>query len=939
MKKLGKIALVSSSILLTPYVTTHLPMSTEQVLAASTVSYETTANLNLRTGAGTKHSIITTIPKGKTVYSYETKGNWHKVTYSYTSKGKKQTKTGWVSSSYLKKTTAKKTTNSSSSSVKSISGNYKTTANLNMRSGAGTKHSILLTIPKGKTVTAQQSNGNWYKVSYTYTSKGKKYTKSGWVSNAFLNKVTSSSSSSDNKKEEQAKVTGSYKTTANLNMRTGSSTNSSIILTIPKGKTVSATEAKGTWYKVSYSYTKNGKKYTKSGWVSSSYLSKVKTSSNSNTNKEQEKPKTENYPSSYKTTANLNMRTGAGTNHSIMLTIGNGKTVQFIEANGTWYKISYTYTSKGKSYTKTGWVSSKYLEAVPDKNNDKEDKDNNSSNNNTNNTGNNSNQDNSNTENNSSGNNSNSEENANKENNSNEDNSSNEENNTQEENQAPSFSETKYQTTENLNLRTGAGTNYSIIVTIPKNTIITAIDKNNNWYKVNYTTGSTTKTGWVSGDYIIEVKEENNEPSETPQVGESINGDLFVTTANLRLREKADISSKILATLPNGEVIEPIEKLANGWYKVSINNTTGYVSGEGLEQVVKRTDIVSRDSYLFIDLRSQSSVTADQINQYINSYATRHNKVSVLQNKGEVFINSAKKYGINALFLAAHAIHESAYGTSNLALGKYNFFGFGAYDATPFVAAYRFDTIDGAIDYIAQKLKATYLNPQDWRYRGAYLGFTTKTVKGSRVDKLSEGMNFYYASDENWGKKIAAHMENILPFSKDHYINQKPNLTNHVDPGVPTGSDIFPEGITAVANNNLTLYNKLGGSAVSTLPKGETFSIIEKTNSYWVKLSYNGNEYWTNSIKFTNYKSYITVKNLARITVSTLNVRKEPSTHTAGIGTVSLNQYIHLVLDKNGNPTKDNTGYWYQIKLPDGQIGWISNGKQYNSTYFLQELN
>lgn len=60
----------------------------------------------------------------------------------------------------------------------------RTTANLNMRSGASTAYRILLTIPSGTTVpvSGQASNG-WYKVSYAE--------RTGWVSNAYVTTNTS----------------------------------------------------------------------------------------------------------------------------------------------------------------------------------------------------------------------------------------------------------------------------------------------------------------------------------------------------------------------------------------------------------------------------------------------------------------------------------------------------------------------------------------------------------------------------------------------------------------------------------------------------------------------------------------------------------------------------------------------------------------------------
>ena len=71
-----------------------MPLGTFQPIQveADTVYYKTTSNLNMRTGASTNKSIITTIPQGKEVTYVSKSGNWYKVKYS--------NKTGWVSSTY-----------------------------------------------------------------------------------------------------------------------------------------------------------------------------------------------------------------------------------------------------------------------------------------------------------------------------------------------------------------------------------------------------------------------------------------------------------------------------------------------------------------------------------------------------------------------------------------------------------------------------------------------------------------------------------------------------------------------------------------------------------------------------------------------------------------------------------------------------------------------
>ncbi|MCW4465440.1 SH3 domain-containing protein [Glutamicibacter sp. MNS18] len=139
----------------------------------------------------------------------------------------------------------------------------KTTANLNMRTGAGTGHKVVLTIRKGKTlsVSATASNG-WYKVGYSG--------KTGWVSNKYVTVVASSTPKKTVTKKPAPKnatktVTLWVKATSTVNVRKGSSTSNAVVTKLAKGKTAKATsQAANGWYRV----TVGGK----TGWVSNTYV-------------------------------------------------------------------------------------------------------------------------------------------------------------------------------------------------------------------------------------------------------------------------------------------------------------------------------------------------------------------------------------------------------------------------------------------------------------------------------------------------------------------------------------------------------------------------------------------------------------------------------------------------------------------------------------------
>lgn len=756
---------------------------------------------------------------------------------------------------------------------------YQTTANLNMRSGVGTKYKVIITIPKGKKITATERLGEWYRVTYSFVEKGKKVSRSGWVSGSYLKKVSTGTSKititapvaapTDKNIKNASDKTNSpavaYQTTANLNIRSGPSVKNSVIKTIPKGGIVTSSEQKGSWHKVSYTYSVNKKNHIATGWVSGSYIQEYYQYSNIQGAFYFTKKETSLYPSpdkKKKAIFKVSGNNGFYSTQNVVNSLGE-----------TWFKIAYN----GKS----AYVQSIDVTAFA----------------------------------------------------------------------AKTFTQIEFITNKDTYLFSAYGNAYSKLVKIPKDTRVVSSYSLGNWYKLMF----GGKTGYIhAGNLekysppaitpapVLEVVPPEAEPvtSEQPASGNpvqapeltetAISGKTYVTVSSLNLRKTAGTDSEILAVIPNAAFIFPTHKVSNGWFKLMFNGKTGYVSGGFIKEVVTG-DPMNRDGYQFIDLRKPSKVRALQIDQYINNNLA--GRTSVLAGKGQAFINAGNKYGVNALYLAAHAIHESGFGTSGISLGKYNLFGFGAFDATPFVGAVRFASVEQNIDYIAQEMKATYLNPGNWKYKGAYLGFSTRTVTGNvRVDSNSEGMNFYYASDIKWGQKIAAHMQKILPYnSADYNVAASTSIFSY--PIRPEGLDAFPAGTIAVAKQDIKLVNQKGSTVTSyILKKDGLFTIKEKHNDYWVKVSVDKKEYWTSDIKFDRYKEFVSVRNLGRVTATSLNVRPTPSTAYAPIAELKLNEYIHLALDSAGNLIMEGSKTWYNVKLADGRSGWVS------AQYVYQEL-
>ncbi|UPM54142.1 SH3 domain-containing protein [Gottfriedia acidiceleris] len=773
-------------------------------------------------------------------------------------------------------------TSKASAAIVNITTKYQTTANLNVRQGAGTTYKSLVIIPKGKLITATQKNGNWYKVTYS--------SKTGWVSGTYLkeyykyttqatayyftNKTTKLYPTPDTKKAaaysvvvnngfystqnivnsigqtwfrvsyngktlyvNSADVTKSsvatfaqtkYKAIRNTSLYQTYGVSSKVLSSIPSGTVISSSKRVGNWYYV----TVNGK----TGYVYINNFTKVNEIKYETTS-----------TAYYFTKAVTNLYATPDATKPVVTTVngdnGFASTQKATDLVGKiWYRINYNGQNL---YVKSEDVTT---------------------------------------------------------------------------NSFTTFTTTNYKALNTTYLYQSFSNASKQLIQIPKDIVIPISKKIGNWYSVSY--------NGVNG-YVRALDFGKSDVVTITNITDST----YITTSELNLRQSYDASSPLLTVIPVNMVLIATDKTSNNWYKVSYNGKTGYVSGLYIKQVKTGDPLTSRDSYQFIDLRTPSPVTAAQINTYIANNLKSGVK-SILTGQGQLFIDAGNKYGVNALYLAAHAIHESGFGTSQISLGKNNLFGFGSYDATPYIASYKFMSVQENVEYIARSIKSTYLNPSNWKYKGAYLGFSTKDMSNVRIDTASEGMNFYYATDPNWGKLIAQHMQKILPFDKAYYDKAQPNTTIPGSPSTPVGSDVFPANIQAVAKGNIDLYTAKGDTAkVKSITAGTTFLLLEKTNNYWIKLSIDGNVFWTNSIKLNAYSQTLSVKNLGRITADGLNVRSAATTAENNvIGTLNLNNYVSIDTNTDGTLTMDSTKKWYKVQLANGSFGWVS------SSYVKQEL-
>ena len=135
------------------------------------------------------------------------------------------------------------------------------------------------------------------------------------------------------------------------------------------------------------------------------------------------------------------------------------------------------------------------------------------------------------------------------------------------------------------------------------------------------------------------------------------------------------------------------------------------------------------------DILSSSDMAAWAIDQYLAA----HTKLPPL---GTAFVKAERDYGVNAIVLVAIAMHESGWGTSDIARIKKNLFGYNAYDRDPFKWATTFSSYAEGVDVVARYIRDGYLQPDGpW-----WTGFRTL-----------RSVNLAYASSPHWQYGVVRH--------------------------------------------------------------------------------------------------------------------------------------------------------------------------------------
>ena len=259
----------------------------------------------------------------------------------------------------------------------------------------------------------------------------------------------------------------------------------------------------------------------------------------------------------------------------------------------------------------------------------------------------------------------------------------------------------------------------------------------------------------ASVDKIVQVGTAAFSSNYVPVVGD----ELKATSTTLAIRLNPDENSDKVITINKGDKV--ILKAKQGdWYYVSYDNYLGWAKSDSLEYVdpngtgdgdennIQYTkEQLSQNLGFSMLLNKPSGLTLEQFKQILENDS--NDKNNVFKDNAQYFYYVEQQYNINGIFVAAVAIHESGWGTSNISKNKKNLFGYGAYDSDPSGSAYTFQSYAEGIDLVSRVFVKYYLNPTGTPIYGG------ETATGTYFNGATlTAVNTRYASDKNWANAV-----------------------------------------------------------------------------------------------------------------------------------------------------------------------------------------
>ena len=425
-------------------------------------------------------------------------------------------------------------------------------------------------------------------------------------------------------------------------------------------------------------------------------------------------------------------------------------------------------------------------------------------------------------------------------------------------------------------------TSANALKSYPQGAVLSYKALSTHWYLATVYVNGKPKNGLI---HVGDVENADPKPSALQGVG---------LQSPTRVYSYASTGAKVLKSYSRGTVLQ-YKTFTSGWYEATV-----YINGKPTKGYIKKDDVGSKITTNYnislntaiamqmnvspkIDGAGEVAATVNQVRNYLDpenfindpremyqflilsSYtgtnASELNNeflagMGVLDGTASYFIEAAKKYNINELYLISHALHETGNGTSNLAKGikvngkpVYNVYGVGALDgkADETGSQYAYEqewfTLKDAIIEGAQFISTKYIhNGQDTLYK----------MRWNPASMVNKGYaSHQYASDVGWASKqtyelsqmysrlstysLAFDIPNYVGDSTDLYIVKPGTGTLRIRASYSTSSTV----LRTVNDNDYVAVVLSKGKPVSKVSGGYTwYEVSLGAQNGWVASEY-----------------------------------------------------------------------------------------------------
>ncbi|MCL2212235.1 MAG: SH3 domain-containing protein [Oscillospiraceae bacterium] len=274
----------------------------------------TAVSLNVRTGPGTNHTRVATLPRNSVVRVVGQSGEWFRINHAGTVR--------YVHSRYIQRTGATAPPASSEPFI-----GRTTPASLNVRTGPGTNHTRVSTLARNTTVQVVGRVGDWLRISHGGATR--------YVHSRYVQRIGNVYTPAPYPPAPFEQFSGRV-TATSLNVRTGPNTSFARVGTLARNSNVYVIGQSGLWWRIIHAGVTR--------YVHSNYIQRIAV-----TPPPVELPPVEPPPpppafeqfSGRVTATSLNVRTGPNTSFARVGTLPRNSTVTVVGQSGVWFQIIF----------------------------------------------------------------------------------------------------------------------------------------------------------------------------------------------------------------------------------------------------------------------------------------------------------------------------------------------------------------------------------------------------------------------------------------------------------------------------------------------------------------------------------------------------------------------------------------------------------------------